>query len=95
MQMQKEESQEHVIKLDHKITYNDSKLFDKYNIINLKEQEEFRNIIYKYDLICVFGLQDFLEEIINTKMLYLYEIMIKNNDIENILIKIGILLIPK
>ena len=94
MQMQKEESDnleshEHLIKLDHKITYNDAKLFDRYNIKNLKEQEEFRNIIYKYDLICIFGLQDFLEEIINTKMLFLYEIMIKNNDIENILIKIA------
>jgi len=53
--MQKEkkniDSREHLIKLDHKITYNDTTLFDRYIIINVKEQEDFINIIYQYDLI--------------------------------------------
>ena len=52
-----------LIKLHHNITYNDSNLFDRYTIINKDEQKEFRNLIYKYDLICIFGLNDFEEEI--------------------------------
>jgi uncharacterized protein VirK/YbjX len=77
------------IKLGHNITYNDKDLFNRYTIINLKEQEDFRNIIYKYDLICIFGLTDFLEEEINEKMFELYNMMIKNSDIENILTKLS------
>jgi hypothetical protein len=80
---------DNLIKLQHNITYNDKDLFNKYTIINLKEQEDFRNIIYKYDLICIFGLTDFLEEIINKKMFELYTIMIKDINIENILIKMS------
>lgn len=80
---------DNLIKLQHNITYNDKDLFNRYTIINLNEQEDFRNIIYKYDLICIFGLTDFLEEIINKKMFELYTIMIKNTDIENILIKMS------
>jgi hypothetical protein len=83
------ELQEHLIKLNHKITYKDNTLFDRYIILNKDEQKEFRNIIYKYDLICIFGLYDFLEDIINKKIIQLYDIMIKNHDIDNITIKLS------
>ena len=83
------ELQEHLIKLNHKITYNDNTLFDRYSIINKDEQKEFRNMIYKYDLICIFGMNDFLENVINKKIDQLYDIMIKIHDIENITISLS------
>jgi hypothetical protein len=67
------------IKLDHKITYNDPNLFEKFDAIKEKEeQEQFRNVIYNYDLLMIFNLQDFLEELINEKVKQLYKIMITN-----------------
>jgi hypothetical protein len=69
------------IKLDHKITYNDPDLFEKFDAIKEKEeQEQFRNIIYNYDLLMIFNLQDFLEEVINEKVKQLYKLMIKNSE---------------
>lgn len=65
------------INLVHKITYNDVNLFEKFDVIKEKEeQEQFRNIIYNYDLLMIFNLQDFLEEVINEKIKQLYKIMI-------------------
>ena len=77
------------IKLDHKITYNEIDLFNKFTTINIEEQEQFRNIIYKYDLICIFGLNDFLEDIINEKISILYEKMIVNKEIERLTYKLA------
>lgn len=78
-----------LIKLGYKITYDDSSLFDRYTIINKDEQKEFRNLIYKYDLICIFELNDFEEEIINNKIYQLYNTLIENEDIEKISIILG------
>ena len=77
------------IKLDHKITYNEIDLFNKFSLIKIGEQEQFRNIIYKYDLICIFGLTDFLEDIINEKISILYDKMIQNKDIERLTYKLA------
>ncbi len=71
-----------LINLEHNITYNDINLFIKYPVSILEEQEQFRNIIYKYDLLCIFGLTDFLEDVIEKKIVELYTIMIKNKEIE-------------
>ena len=72
------------IKIGHIITYNDPKLFEKFNIIQKEEQEQFRNVIYNYDLLMIFNLQDFLEEIINKKISQLHDLMIKNEEIKHI-----------
>jgi hypothetical protein len=77
------------IKLDHKITYNEIDLFNKFSLIQIEEQEQFRNIIYKYDLICIFGLNDFIEDIINEKISILYEKMIVNKEIERLTYKLA------
>ena len=78
-----------LINLDHKITYNEINLFDKFSVINIEDQEQFRNIIYKYDLISIFGLNDFLEEVINEKISILYDKMIQNKDIERLTYKLS------
>lgn len=87
--MEKNNETTNLIKLHHNITYNDSNLFDRYTIINKDEQKEFRNLIYKYDLICIFGLNDFEEEIINSKMIGLYDILIMCKEIEEISITLA------
>lgn len=69
------------IKIGHVVTYNDSNLFEKFNIIKeAEEQQQFRNVIYNYDLLMIFNLQDFLEEVINEKVKQLYKLMIKNSE---------------
>ena len=73
-----------MIKLDHNITYNDPNLHKKFGVTTEEEKEELSDVIYKYDLICIFGLEDFLEEIIIEKMSDLYNVMIKHNEINNI-----------
>jgi hypothetical protein len=75
-----------LIKLNHQITYNDPNLCEKFNIHhdNESEKDELSDVIYKYDLICIFGLEDFLEEIIIEKMNNLYAIMIQIAEIETI-----------
>jgi len=73
-----------IIKLHHNITYNDPKLHEKFNITSEEEKEELSDVIYKYDLINIYGLDDFLEEIIIEKMSNLYNIMIKNSEIKTI-----------
>jgi hypothetical protein len=80
-----------LINLNHKITYNDPNLYKKFNIKdeNEREKEELSDLIYKYDLIIIFGLEDFLEEIIIEKMNNLYDIMIKNMQIKSICSNIG------
>lgn len=74
-----------IIKLDHKITYNDKNLFDKFNVKTYEDKQQIVNIIYKYDLICIFGLEDFLEDIINERICKLYELMKTNKEIKYIL----------
>lgn len=69
------------INLYHIITYNDPLLCEKFNIKDEKEQNQLRDIIYKYDLLRIFDLDDFLEDVINEKIKNLYNIMIKNDDI--------------
>jgi hypothetical protein len=69
-----------LINLNHKITYNEPNLCEKFNM-NESEKEEIHDLIFKYDLISIFGLEDFLEEIILEKMNNLYAIMIKNAEI--------------
>ena len=74
-----------LINLNHKITYNDPKLCDKFNITDVvdeREKEELSDLIFKYDLVSIFGLEDFLEEIIIEKMNNLYDIMIQNKEIQ-------------
>jgi hypothetical protein len=70
------------INLDHIITYNDPLLCEKFNILEEKEKEQLRDIIYQYDLLRIFDLEDFLEDIINEKIKKLYNIMIKNDDVQ-------------
>jgi hypothetical protein len=72
-----------LINLNHKITYNEPNLCEKFNMNdkNESEKEELCDLIFKYDLICIFGLEDFLEEIIIEKMSNLYTIMIQNAEI--------------
>ena len=53
-----------IVKTTHKITYNDANLNEKFNAKNENEKEEIADLIYKYDLLSNFGLDDFLEEII-------------------------------
>jgi hypothetical protein len=74
-----------IIKLDHKITYNDINLFEKFNVITDEEKEQIVDIIYKYDLICIFGLDDFLEDIINKRICQLYDLMNTNKEIKDII----------
>jgi len=80
-----------LINLNHKITYNDPNLCEKFNMNdkNEREKEEISDLIFKYDLICIFGLEDFLEEIIIEKMSNLYDIMIQNKEIQTICSIIG------
>jgi hypothetical protein len=73
-----------LIKLDHIITYNDEDLARKFNITDEKDKEQLLDVIYKYDLIRIFDLNDFLEEIIDEKINKLYSIMISNVDIQKI-----------
>ena len=75
-----------LIKLNHKITYNDPNLCEKFNLKNENpsEKEEISDLIFKYDLVSIFGLEDFLEEIIIEKMNNLYAIMIENKEIQTI-----------
>jgi hypothetical protein len=70
------------INLDHIITYNDPLLCEKFNILDEKEDEQLHDIIYQYDLLRIFDLEDFLEDIINEKIKNLYNIMIKNEDVQ-------------
>ena len=70
-----------IINFGHKITYNDPNLFEKFHIIkDEEEQQQFRNIIYNYDLLMIFNLQDFLEEVINEKIDQIHNIMMKNSE---------------
>ena len=75
-----------LLNLNHKITYNDPNLHKKFNIKdeNVREKEDLCDLIYKYDLIIIFGLEDFLEEIIIEKMNNLYAIMIESPEIQSI-----------
>ena len=50
-----------LIKIGHSVTYNDPKLFEKFYITEQEDKEQFRNVIYNYDLLMIFNLQDFLE----------------------------------
>jgi len=72
-----------LINLNHKITYNDTQLYEKFNINNEneREKEDLSDLIFKYDLVCIFGLEDFLEEIMIEKISNLYNIMIQNAEI--------------
>jgi hypothetical protein len=78
-----------IIKSGHNITYNDPNLHKKFGVTTEEEKEQINDVIYKYDLICIFGLEDFLEEIIIEKMNNLYDIMIKNIEIQTICSIIG------
>ena len=40
-----------LIKLDHKITYHDPHLHEKFKITDEKEKEDLHDVIYKYDLL--------------------------------------------
>ena len=71
-----------LINLNHKITYKDPNLYEKFNITGEKEKEDLSDVIYKYDLISIFALDDFLEEIIIEKINNLYSIMIQNKEIK-------------
>jgi hypothetical protein len=75
-----------IVKTNHKITYNDANLNEKFNIKheNENEKEELADLIYKYDLLSIFGLDDFLEEIILEKMANLYNIMVEYKEIYDI-----------
>lgn len=79
-----------LLNLNHKITYNDPNLHKKFNIKdeNEREKEDLCDLIYKYDLIIIFGLEDFLEEIIIEKMNNLYAIMIESPEIQSICLNI-------
>jgi hypothetical protein len=73
-----------LIKLDHNITYNDAQLHEKFKITDEREKEALQDIIYKYDLLSIFGLGDFLEEQILEKIETLYKLMIQNEEIQSI-----------
>ena len=73
-----------LVVLDHKITYNDPVLHEKFEITNEKEKEDLHDIIYKYDLLSIFGLNDFLEEKIIDKIENLYKLMIQNEEVQSI-----------
>jgi hypothetical protein len=75
---------DNLINLNHKITYNEPLLYKKFNIADDNEdaQEQLYDVIYKYDLLCIFGLDDFLEDIVVEKISKLYSIMVTNVDIQ-------------
>ena len=73
-----------LIKLDHKITYNDPYLHEQFKITDEKEKEDLHDVIYKYDLLSIFGLNDFLEEKILEKVETLYKLMIQNEELQSI-----------
>jgi hypothetical protein len=78
------------IKIGHVVTYNDSNLFEKFNIIKeAEEQQQFRNVIYNYDLLMIFNLEDFLEDIINEKINHLHDLMIKNEEIKKMVTELS------
>lgn len=74
-----------VIKIDHKITYIDADLIQKFNIQNDEEETQFRNVIYNYDLLMILKMEDFLEDIINEKIKKLHDAMIKHEEINCII----------
>jgi hypothetical protein len=73
-----------LVNLNHKITYNDPLLAEKFNITDENEMEQLHDVIYKYDLISVFGLDDFLEDVIFEKIQKIYIIMIADVDIQKL-----------
>jgi hypothetical protein len=77
-----------IIKFGHNITYNDPKLFEKFCVTEKEEQDQFRNVLYNYDLLMIFNLQDFLEEIINKKINELHDTMIKNIDFRKFIVSL-------
>jgi hypothetical protein len=79
-----------LIKIGHSVTYNDPKLFEKFYITEQEDKEQFRNVIYNYDLLMIFNLQDFLEEIINEKINKLHDLMIKNEEIKQLVTELTI-----
>lgn len=79
---------DNIIKFRHNITYNDPNLFEKFNVTEKEEQDQFRNVLYNYDLLVIFNLQDFLEEIINRKISQLHDIMIKNIDFKKFIVSL-------
>jgi hypothetical protein len=72
------------INFDHNITYNDPQLHEKFKITDEREKEDLQDIIYKYDLLSIFGLNDFLQEKIIEKIETLYKLMIQNEEIKHI-----------
>jgi hypothetical protein len=79
----------YLIKVGHSVTYNDPKLFEKFKIIEQQEQQQFRNVIYNYDLLMIFNLEDFLEDIINEKINHLHDLMIKNEEIKKMVTELS------
>ena len=77
-----------MINTRHNITYNDASIFEKFKVFKDEEKEQLKDIIYKYDLIIIFELQDFLEDIINQKIIDLYDKMITVNEIEQLSAKL-------
>ena len=78
-----------IINLGHKITYNDDDIIQKFNIQNDEEENQFRNVIYNYDLLMILKMEDFLEHIINEKIKDLHDdIMVKSKEINNIVTNI-------
>jgi hypothetical protein len=73
-----------IVSLNHKITYSDPLLYKKFNIADDEEKEQLHDVIYKYDLLCIFGLDDFLEDIIVEKINKLYSIMVTDVNIQKI-----------
>jgi hypothetical protein len=73
-----------LIKLNHTITYNDPQLHVKFKITDEKEKQDLQDIIYKYDLISIFGLNDFIEEKIIEKIETLYKLIIQNEELQSI-----------
>ena len=69
--------------------YNLSDVFLETDIVNETEKEIIRNVLYKEDLLNIFGIQEFNEEIINNSLTILYHVLKTNTRLLNCMKKLA------
>jgi hypothetical protein len=67
--------------------FDDDKIFLPSDQVNDTEKYIVKDMLYKQDLLNIFGLSEFDEEAINDEIHQLYKKVIKHDDVKNIAIK--------